>query len=126
MFYALLDKNGLLDCYPYTLVDLRRANPNTSFPSQISDEVAAKFGIVSVRPTDLGTSDLLSNQKRTAELIDGEWVEVWQVMPASPEEIAERTAAQSDAVRQDRNSRLVDCDWTQLPDSPVDAAAWAV
>lgn len=24
-----------------------------------------------------------------------------------------------------RNARLQDCDWTQVPDAPVDAAAWA-
>ncbi len=28
-------------------------------------------------------------------------------------------------VRTDRNKRLADCDWTQLPDAPVDTAAWA-
>ncbi|NBW22705.1 MAG: hypothetical protein EBR82_83650, partial [Caulobacteraceae bacterium] len=28
-------------------------------------------------------------------------------------------------VRYDRNSRLSDCDWTQLPDAPVDAQTWA-
>ena len=28
-------------------------------------------------------------------------------------------------IRAERNRRLSDCDWTQLPDAPVDAAAWA-
>ena len=28
-------------------------------------------------------------------------------------------------VRSDRNGLLANCDWTQLPDAPVDAAAWA-
>lgn len=28
-------------------------------------------------------------------------------------------------VRRERNARLADCDWTQLPDAPVDAASWA-
>lgn len=28
-------------------------------------------------------------------------------------------------VRQIRNLLLVECDWTQLPDAPVDAAEWA-
>lgn len=34
--------------------------------------------------------------------------------------------AQWQHVRSDRNARLAACDWTQLPDAPVDAAAWAV
>lgn len=28
-------------------------------------------------------------------------------------------------IRKDRNGLLRECDWTQLPDSPVDRAAWA-
>ena len=28
-------------------------------------------------------------------------------------------------VRAQRNAELAACDWTQLPDAPVDAAAWA-
>ncbi len=33
--------------------------------------------------------------------------------------------AQWAMVRADRNARLAASDWTQLPDAPVDAAAWA-
>lgn len=34
--------------------------------------------------------------------------------------------AQWAVVRTERNKLLADCDWTQLPDAPVDAAEWAV
>lgn len=34
--------------------------------------------------------------------------------------------AQWAVVRAERNKLLSDCDWTQLPDAPVDAAEWAV
>lgn len=34
--------------------------------------------------------------------------------------------AQWVAIRAERNNLLADCDWTQLPDAPVDTAAWAV
>lgn len=37
----------------------------------------------------------------------------------------EQIAAQWASIRADRNKRLADCDWTQLPDAPVDATAWA-
>lgn len=30
------------------------------------------------------------------------------------------------AVRAERNTKLSACDWTQLPDAPVDSATWAV
>jgi hypothetical protein len=29
------------------------------------------------------------------------------------------------AMRRERDHRLAACDWTQLPDAPVDKAAWA-
>lgn len=34
-------------------------------------------------------------------------------------------AAQWERIRSQRNTKLAACDWTQLPDAPVDAAVWA-
>ena len=36
------------------------------------------------------------------------------------------TESQWALIRRDRNALLLSCDWTQLPDAPVDAAAWAI
>lgn len=38
---------------------------------------------------------------------------------------AMKDAEQAKIVREDRNRRLAECDWTQLADSPVDKAVWA-
>lgn len=38
---------------------------------------------------------------------------------------AERLAAAWDNLRAQRNRMLSSCDWTQVPDAPVDQAAWA-
>ena len=71
------------------------------------------------------------------EEIDGKWYTRYVLGPvftdtedatAAEQEAAYR--AQKDAeqwkiVRADRNKRLADCDWTQLADATVDAAAWA-
>lgn len=53
-------------------------------------------------------------------------------VPLSDEDLAQiaideaaATDIQWKRVRSDRNIRLAACDWTQLPDAPVDAAAWA-
>jgi hypothetical protein len=48
-------------------------------------------------------------------LWDGE-----NVNPPAPD-----TEAQWVFIRTERNKLLADCDWTQLPDAPADAAAWA-
>lgn len=54
-------------------------------------------------------------------------------LPLSDEDLAQlaideanASEAQWEHVRSDRNARLAACDWTQLPDAPVDAEAWAV
>lgn len=51
-------------------------------------------------------------------LTDGEIAE-WEALQA------EAPATQWDEVRKERNALLAACDWTQLPDTPVDAAEWA-
>lgn len=35
------------------------------------------------------------------------------------------TAAKAEAVREERNNKLKNSDWTQVVDAPVDQAAWA-
>ncbi len=64
-------------------------------------------------------------------LIDGEvgsigwvWDGVNLVDPSapSPEQLLEIQWAN---VRTERNKRLIACDWTQLPDAPVDTLAWS-
>jgi len=128
MFYVKTDSSGNLERYPYTLTDLKRDNRNVSFSKQISDEIAAEFGVYPVTPADQPAYDHTKDLERTAVKVGDDWVEQWTEVDASAEEIAARVAAQSNSVRSDRNKRLADCDWSQLSDSPLDAdtrAAWA-
>jgi len=39
---------------------------------------------------------------------------------------AEKLAQKTESMRLERNRLLKDCDWTQVPDAPVDKTAWAV
>jgi len=129
MFYALLKNDGSLDRYPYTLTDLRFAHPGTSWPKVISDEVAASFGVVPVKPTQQPADNYLTNLERTAVKQGPDWLEKWTETPATPEQITERTDAKAADVRSERNQYLAACDWTQLADSPLDAdtkSAWAL
>lgn len=45
--------------------------------------------------------------------------------PRSQAEIAADTEAAWRALRAERDRRLSACDWTQLPDAPIDAVAWS-
>jgi hypothetical protein len=124
MFYVLTDGSDILVRYPYTLADLKRDNLSTSFPQVISDEIAADFNCFPVTPTDPPAYDYTVNLERTAVLQSTEWVEQWISTPATPEEIQERTDNEANEVRQERDRLLEESDWTQLPDTPVDPAAW--
>jgi len=123
----VLAPNQTVEIFPYSIGDLRRDNPNTSFPRNPSDAVLASWNVFPV--TDKPAPDYNPATQNCNQInptrISGKWVMTWAVTPATPKEITERTAAKSGDVRYDRNRRLADCDWTQLPDAPVPAAPWA-
>jgi hypothetical protein len=112
--------------YPYSVSQLMRDNPQTSFPKNPSDEVLAQWNVFPVKPTAYPQVDHTKNvTEGTPVQQGGEWVQVWDVTDATAEEIAQRTDDQATDVRRQRNRKLADCDWTQLPDAPVDTQAWA-
>jgi hypothetical protein len=60
------------------------------------------------------------------EKIDSDWYTKYSLADMNASAIAAHDAQQAKAVRDDRNKRLSDCDWTQLADAPVDDLAWAL
>lgn len=114
--------------YPLSADTIRSAHPNTSWPSDAAgfEACLADFGYAIVAATDRPTVDHTQNvtEGQPAETANG-YEQTWLVTEATESEIAERTTAQAANVRSDRNQALATCDWTQLPDAPVDAAAWA-
>ena len=119
MFYAKLDKDGNLERYPYTLTDLKRDNPKTSFGRKITQETAEIFGCVPVTPVDPSSDDYTKNYERSARNNGGTWEEHWIESNATADQIAERTTAKANDARQERNEKLAGCDWTILTDSPL-------
>lgn len=61
---------------------------------------------------------------KTVEWVNGEKI----VRDMTPEEIADledSRRVKPEEIRNQRNNLLASCDWTQLPDAPVDQTAWA-
>ena len=123
--YAKLN-NGQLQKYPYTMGMLRKDHSNVSFPKNISDQDLARFSVVRVASTPRPEFDHTKDFSVTAEQAGGSWVEKWVATDVSAEGVAQRTADQANNVRAGRNQKISDCDWTQLPDAPVDSAVWSV
>jgi hypothetical protein len=123
----VLAPNQTVEIYPYSIGDLRRDNPNTSYPRNPSDATLADWNVFPVtdKPTpDYNPATQNCNQVNPT-LKAGKWEMAWVVTPATSEQIAERTSAKEIEVRQQRNQLLSACDWTQLPDAPVPPAPWA-
>lgn len=123
----VLAPNQTAEIFPYSIGALRRDNANTSFPSNPSNVLLADwnvFPVVEQAPPVYNPANQNLNQLNPT-LVNGQWLQTWQVSAASAEEIAERLQDKEAEVRQQRNELLSACDWTQLPDSPADHEAWA-
>jgi hypothetical protein len=104
--------NGAIEKYPYSIGELRKANPNTSFPKKPSDALLAEWGVFPVKPTGHPSYDYTKNlTEGTPANTNGEWVQTWVVTDASAEEIANRTNDAKDSVRAERDAKLAETDW---------------
>jgi len=117
--------SGSVDTYPYNVGQLRRDNPNTSFPKQIPDEMLENYGIYTVVYTDTPSVDNRTQnltQDATPSLVDGAWTIGW----TTSSKTAEETQAWDDNVaasnRTKRDGLLTDTDYFALTDVTMDAA----
>ena len=123
----VLAPNQTIETFPYSIGDLRRDNPNTSFPRNPSVELLADWNVFPVvdRPAPMYDTTTKTIAQTEPTLENGEWVRNWKVSDLSQEEITARFEQACASARANRNALLTSCDWTQLPDSPADQEAWA-
>jgi hypothetical protein len=100
---------------------------NYCYARRLTDEQVTHFGVYKkqiVTPPyhDPATQSL---EEGPALLIDGVWTQNYIVTDLSADASAAKVSAQWNVIRAERNKLLLESDWTQLPDTPVDAAAWA-
>lgn len=84
---------GAVAAYPYSLIDLRRDFPDTSFPRVPTDELLASYGVLPVAETakpEPSDPILKTVTEGTPVLVGGTWTQTWQEVDASPEEAALR------------------------------------
>jgi hypothetical protein len=123
---------------------LRADNPNTSFPEVLTPEIIDSFGYDPVLEGPQATTipPYQYSQRDGVVEINGQWFTHYIAGPVFQDYTDDqgvvhtateqyeaycftKDAAQAKAVRGERNKRLADCDWTQLPDAPVNAQSWA-
>lgn len=129
--YALII-NGIVERFPYSISDLQKDNPNTSFPKNLNAEVLKEWNVFSV----VSVSADYNPQTQVAEpngcqYNEGlqRWETAWTVRDKTPEELERETQAKATEVRSERNALIAESDWTQLDDTPITNAKkleWAV
>jgi hypothetical protein len=96
----------------YTIGQLRRDNPQVSFPKNIPDATLAEYDVYPLTATDRPQVDYTKNvTEDTQILVEGVWTQVWSITEATADEIAERTLRQEAKVRMTRTQMLDDTDW---------------
>ena len=128
--------------------EFRRRHSNTSFSKTLSQETMNNFGVDPVLegPQASTTPPYQTSVRSGVEEIEGKWFTRYVVGPIFTDSVdddgvvttalykqteyeARLDASQASSIRDQRNNKLTECDWTQLTDSPLDADgknAWAV
>lgn len=122
-----------------TVSQFKASYPNTSFPKQITSDILDSYGYDPVLngPAAEVTAPYGVSTRDGVEEINGQWFTRFVAGPvftdndegtAADNEAAYRAgvdAKAAEGVRNERNKKLADSDWTQLADSSADATAWA-
>lgn len=114
--------NGTVDTYPYNIGELRRDNPQTSFPKTIPTEMLEEYGVFAVATASMPDVDFrtkIVSKASQPTLVDGAWVIGWTTSDKSADEIAEYDINMASQNRDKRNALLGQSDWTQMNDSPL-------
>ena len=120
--------NGNVDTYPYSLGQLRRENPNTSFPKRIPDVILGEYGVYPVTfapEPNIDKSAQNIEKEGQPSLVGDTWTVGWIVSSKTAEELQAVEDSIAVNVRAERDGLLTESDWTQVADAPVDATAWA-
>ena len=109
--------NNTVEQYPYSIGLLRKDNPNTSFPKQVSAADMASFNVypvTEVTPTVADTQKLV--KVWTPTLVSGDWVLAHEAVDLTLDDIAEATAVLAANAREERDGLLAATDFYALSD----------
>ena len=129
MYVKIVD--NAVEVFPYSTKQLVKDNPNVSFPSSISDELLESYGVYPVVTSDPPTyNERTQHVTNSASpvLQNGVWTLTSDVVQKSDESIASFDENVLYGSTLQRDSCLIQSDWTQMNDSPLSnelKTAWA-
>ena len=118
----VLAPNQVIEKFPYSIGDLRKDNPQTSFPANPSPATLAEFNVFTVVSTNPEYDQKTHVGTKTGCAYNSEaqqWETTWSIREKTAEELQAETNAQAASVRSERNALISASDWTQLDDTPI-------
>lgn len=103
--YALIT-NQVLEKYPYSISDLKKDNPQTSFPDEVLESTLTEWNVFPVTSFEVPDYDATSQrvEESTPVLVNGQWTQVWNVASLSSEEVLQMQNESAEQIRQQRQS----------------------
>ena len=114
----ILAPNGTAETYPYSIGQLRKDNPQVSFPKNPTDALLASYNVSPVTTTERPVYDPITQNlsEGTPTLTAGVWTQVWVVTEATIDEVIQRTNDLAKSTRAQRDEFLRETDWMALSD----------
>jgi hypothetical protein len=99
-----LIQNNAVAAYPYPFAQLKRDNPQTSFPRNPSAELLESYEVYEVAQADQLSYDPATQriEEGTPARVDGAWTQTWNVVALTAEEIAQQQADRAAQVEAQR------------------------
>lgn len=112
MVYVKIQDGEVL-AYPYSIAQLKLDNPNTSFPSPISENVLEDFDVY---PVTIERPDYIVRTQKLVEdtaptLVDNVWTLNYNVVSKTAEEIQAYDDLYAESNRNKRDDLLAETDW---------------
>jgi hypothetical protein len=125
-----INENGVAYGYPVLADNFRMLFPTVSFPNPLTSEAVEGYGYgcyeFASAPECDPTHKAVEIAPQKGE--DGIYRQSYEIIALTESEVIARNEAHWAYIRNERNFRLMRCDWTQLPDAPltnVQTADWA-
>lgn len=126
--------NKIVVTYPYDYDTLVAKNPSTRFGQDTlenlyvgTEDNLAGNTLVRVTQTDAPTVSRYQGVVQDGiEHINGQWFTKWKIVDFDDAAKVVVNDQQAKSVREQRELKLKNSDWTQVADAPVDKAVWAV
>jgi len=102
-----------------------KANNGPSY-DQLTPEIMEALGVDPVLEGPQATPTRYQTAYRDGvQQIDGQWFTKYSVADMDADAITTKDAEQAKSVRQTRDDKLKETDWTQITDATADKTAWA-